>query len=33
MPPSQAVTGKAGDVVSVRIAKVDALDNVLRLEW
>jgi exoribonuclease-2 len=33
MPPSQAVAAKAGDVVSVRVAKVDALDNVLRLEW
>jgi len=34
MPPSQAVSGKApGDVVSLRVAKVDALDNVLRLEW
>jgi exoribonuclease-2 len=33
MPPSQAVSGKAGGVVSVRVAKVDALDNVLRLEW
>ncbi|MFA7383416.1 MAG: ribonuclease catalytic domain-containing protein [Desulfurivibrionaceae bacterium] len=34
MPPSQAVSGKApGDVVSLRVARVDALDNVLRLEW
>ena len=33
MPPSQAVSAKPGDVVSVRVAKVDALDNVLRLEW
>lgn len=33
MPPSQAVSAKPGDVVSVRLAKVDALDNILRLEW
>lgn len=33
MPPSQALSAKPGDVVSVRLAKVDALDNVLRLEW
>ncbi|MHB1013944.1 MAG: ribonuclease catalytic domain-containing protein [Desulfurivibrionaceae bacterium] len=33
MPPSQAVSAKPGDVVSLRVAKVDALDNVLRLEW
>lgn len=33
MPPSQALAAKAGDVVSVRIARVDALENLLRLEW
>ncbi|OGQ98521.1 MAG: exoribonuclease II [Deltaproteobacteria bacterium RIFOXYD12_FULL_55_16] len=33
LPPSQAVSGKPGEVVSLRVAKVDALDNVLRLEW
>ncbi|PKN50448.1 MAG: exoribonuclease II, partial [Deltaproteobacteria bacterium HGW-Deltaproteobacteria-16] len=33
MPPSQSLSAKPGDVVSVRVAKVDALDNVLRLEW
>ena len=33
MPPSQSVKAKPGDVVSLRVAKVDALDNVLRLEW
>lgn len=33
MPPSQALSAKPGDIVSVRLAKVDALDNVLRLEW
>jgi hypothetical protein len=27
------VAAKPGDVVSLRVAKVDALDNVLRLEW
>ncbi|HIJ91319.1 MAG: RNB domain-containing ribonuclease [Desulfobulbaceae bacterium] len=33
MPPSQSVSAKPGDVVSLRVTKVDALDNVLRLEW
>jgi exoribonuclease-2 len=33
MPPSQSVSAKPGDVATVRVAKVDALDNVLRLEW
>ena len=33
MPPSQSVTAKPGDVVSLRVVKVDALDNVLRFEW
>ncbi|MBU2538394.1 MAG: RNB domain-containing ribonuclease [Proteobacteria bacterium] len=33
MPPSQALSAKPGDVVSVRLSRVDALDNVLRLEW
>ncbi|MDG4474549.1 ribonuclease catalytic domain-containing protein [Thiovibrio frasassiensis] len=33
MPPSQSVSAKPGDVTTVRVAKVDALDNVLRLEW
>lgn len=33
MPPSQSVSAKPGDTVSLRVAKVDALDNVLRLEW
>ncbi|MFA6498098.1 MAG: ribonuclease catalytic domain-containing protein [Desulfurivibrionaceae bacterium] len=33
MPPNQAMAAKPGDVVSLRVAKIDALDNVLRLEW
>lgn len=32
MPP-RAMAAKPGDLVSLRVAKVDALDNVLRLEW
>lgn len=31
MPPTQTV--RPGDVVMARIAKVDALDNLLRVEW
>lgn len=33
MPPSQAVTAKPGDTVRVRLARVDVLDGLLRLEW
>jgi exoribonuclease-2 len=33
MPPSQGISARPGDKVSIRLAKVDALDNVLRFEW
>ena len=33
LPPNPAFPVDAGDVVKVRIAKVNALDNILRLEW
>lgn len=32
MPP-QPMAAKPGDIVSLRVARVDALDNVLRMEW
>lgn len=33
MPPNQGIGARPGDVVSVRLAKVNALDNLLRVEW
>jgi exoribonuclease-2 len=33
LPPNQAVSAKPGDTIMVKIAKVQALDSVLRLEW
>ncbi len=33
LPPSQAVSAGPGDTIMVKIAKVQALDGVLRLEW
>ena len=33
MPPSQTVTAKPGDTVQLRLARVDVLDGLLRLEW
>jgi exoribonuclease-2 len=33
LPPNPAFPVHAGDTVKVRLARVNALDNVLRLEW
>ncbi|HIJ78103.1 MAG: ribonuclease catalytic domain-containing protein [Desulfobulbaceae bacterium] len=33
MPPSQGINARPGDMVSIKLAKVDALDNVLNFEW
>ncbi|MGV1099539.1 ribonuclease catalytic domain-containing protein [Thiovibrio sp. JS02] len=33
MPSSQGVAAKAGDMVSVRVGRVDPLDGLIRLEW
>lgn len=33
LPPSQAVKTKPGEIVLVRLAKVQPLDSILRLEW
>ena len=33
LPANQAITARPGDMVSVGISRVSALDNVLRLEW
>lgn len=33
LPPNQAIKERPGEVVPVKIAKVDPLDSVLRLEW
>lgn len=33
MPPNPAFPVNAGDTVRVKIAKVNALDNILRIEW
>ena len=33
LPASQGVTGRPGDVVSLRLARVNALDELLTVEW
>jgi len=33
MPPSQGVAAKPGDIVSLRVARVEPLDSIIRLEW
>ncbi len=33
LPPSQGVKARPGDTVRVKVARVDVLDNILRIEW